>query len=99
VTAAESGPRPIELGYPPGDLEAERDRLRHDAVRATGHQRPSVPNRKLSGSISDGRQVGGDDARRLTELDRGRCVVEVLARHAEVHETSLRLPDRFVDDS
>jgi hypothetical protein len=90
--------RSIQLGDPTGDLEAERDRLCDDAVRATRHQRSPVPNRKLSGRIPDGGQVGRDDPRRLSELDGSRSVVEVLAGHAEVHISRLRLADRLVDD-
>ena len=66
-------------------------------MRAAGHQSLAVPHRQLGGCVSNVAQVAGNQMRGLEQLHRHRRVVEVLARHAEVHVASLGLTDGCVD--
>jgi hypothetical protein len=53
--------RAVQLGDPAGDLEAERDRLRVDAMRAAGHQGPAVLDGEDGGGGPDGGEILEDD--------------------------------------
>ena len=92
----EAGHGAVKLGHPPGGLEAERDRLGDDAMRPAGHQRAAVPDRQLGRSLAHGGQVLTDEAGRLHDLDGHPRVIEVLARHTQVHVACFGLPDRLV---
>jgi len=94
----EAGHGAVKLGHPPGGLEAERDRLGDDAMRPAGHQRAAVPDRQLGRSLAHGGQFLTDEPSRFDDLDGHAGVIEVLARHAQVHVACFRLPDRLVQD-
>ena len=90
--------RAVELRHPTGDLEAERDRFRDDAVGPAGHQRAAVTDRKVGRGLAQFRKLVTDELRRLDHLDGHRRVIEVLAGHAEVHVARFGLPDRLVEN-
>jgi hypothetical protein len=90
--------RTVELRHPARDLETKGDRLGHDAVSAPGHQRAAVADRQVGRGVAYRREVVSDEARRLDQLHRRGGVVQVLARHPQVHVAGLRLADRFVQD-
>ena len=79
----------LELGEPAGGLEAERDRLGVDAVRAADHRRVAMLEREAPDDLDETRQLALDDAGRVAQHDRGGRVQHVRARQPVVQPAAL----------
>ena len=95
--ALQASDRAVELGHPARDLEPKRDRLGDDAVGAASHQGAAVADRDLGRRLTHGAEVADDEPRGLHHLHRHRGVVQVLARHSQVHVAGLGLANGFVE--
>jgi hypothetical protein len=80
----------LQLGEPAGCLEAERDRLGVDPVRASDHGGVAVLDREAPNDLDEARQLVQHDARRVAEHDCGRRVEDVRAREPVVEPATLR---------
>ena len=80
----------LELGKPAGGLEAERDRLRVDAMGAPDHRRLAMLDRQAPDHLDEPRQLVNHDAGRVAQHDRGGRVEDVGARQPVVEPAPLR---------